>query len=538
MGGRYPTSQSSYPPGCKQGADGCAPPWPPAQPEHNFGFHNVSTSTAYVIEHWPASVPIVFLGWGVGGAIMTGGSMSSKTPEQNPCRRAYIDHQGGPNKDRQSWDPATTLFAVRGAAAFKGVYTIHGAGGNNVVDDSDGTNAWSASNPQQRKQSYLELAGMDAEARAKSARAVKDAIDDLLTRKPKRQRRPLKTTDADAIIVSKSKLWRDQDPTDGVCATKAAGFDCAGKTCSSGPSDCYCSCGYHAYGGPQLAVTKAGTLLSIVEGRKHAVDGGDEGAGGHKAWHDILIKRSTDSGNTWSNATVVYSESGGWGKAAGTANSTIGNGELVADLETGEIFVFMCRNNSQVLLASSKDDAVTFAVAKDVTKQVKPDSLQWGWYATSFSSVQLRFNKKHNGRLVACADHVLHGFAAYPIANSHSHTVTSDDHGKTWRVGKTVLALNTSNECSVAELANGTVVMNSRNYVGEATHGVHRYISHSHDGGDSFPVGWFAQDLPDPIVFSDITSTADGKTLLLTHPNSAYVRIPAVDSLSNLCCSS
>jgi hypothetical protein len=142
-----------------------------------------------------------------------------------------------------------------------------------------------------------------------------------------------------SIIVSKSKLWRDQDPTDGVCASKVAGFDCVGKTCSSSPSDCYCSCGYHMYGGPQLAVTKAGTLLSIVEGRKHSVDGGDEGAGGHKAWHDILIKRSLNSGTTWSNASVVYSESGGWGQSSGTANSTIGNAELVVDLETGEIFV-------------------------------------------------------------------------------------------------------------------------------------------------------------------------------------------------------
>ena len=290
----------------------------------------------------------------------------------------------------------------------------------------------------------------------------------------------LKTGDMVGSILSKTQLWRDGDPTDGVCATKAAGFDCVGTTCSSGPSDCFCSCGYHMYGGPQLAVTKAGTLLSIVEGRKHQVDGGDEGPNGLQAWHDLLIKRSLNSGATWGNASVVYSESGGWGKAASTANSTIGNGELVVDLETGEIFVFMCRNNSQVLLASSTDDAVTFAVAKDVTNQVKPDKLQWGWYATSFSSVQLKFNKQHKGRLVACADHVLHGFTAYPIANSHSHTVISDNHGKSWRVGETALALNTSNECSVTELFNGTVVMNSRNYVGQSKDTVHRYISHSH----------------------------------------------------------
>ena len=331
-----------------------------------------------------------------------------------------------------------------------------------------------------------------------------------------------------ATIRHKSQLWRDGDPADGVCA--AAG--CAGARCSQDVSGCYCSCGYAMYGGPQLAVTKAGTLLSVVEGRKHKWDEGDEGAGQAKAWHDILLKRSTDSGRTWSNATIVYSESGGWGSAAGNANSTIGNSEVVVDQHTGEIFIFMCRNNSNVLLTSSTDDARTFAAAKDVSAQVKPDSLGWGWYATTFSSLQIRHHPKYKGRLVACADHVVGQWKAYPITNGHSHTILSDTHGSSWRVGKTPLALPSSNECSLAELANGTIVMNARNYL-DAKDGtqpckapckVHRYIAHSHDGGESFEVGWFAQDLPDPIVFSDMTATADGRTLLLTHPPSESAR--------------
>ena len=110
--------------------------------------------------------------------------MSSKTPEANPCRRAYIDHQHGPNKDRESWDPATTLVAVRGLVAFKDVFTVRGADGRNRVDAKDGTNAWSDQG-HDAKQCYLELSGVDDAGRAKSAEAVKDAIDDLLTRKPR-----------------------------------------------------------------------------------------------------------------------------------------------------------------------------------------------------------------------------------------------------------------------------------------------------------------------------------------------------------------
>ena len=149
------------------------------------------------------------------------------------------------------------------------------------------------------------------------------------------------------------------------------------------------------------------------------------------------------------------------------------------------------------LLASSTDDAMTFSRAIDVTAEVKPKSLHWGWYATTFSAVQLKFNTIHRGRLVACAGHVVGHWSAYPITTGHSHKILSDDHGKSWRAGGSV-PFATTNECSIAELKNGTLVMNSHNYVG---HPVHRFISHSHDGGESWPIGWLAHDLPDPIVF-------------------------------------
>ena len=73
MGGRYPNSHNV--PG--------QPHLP--SPEHNFGFHcrvntprcnNISSapigpSTAYVYEHWPATVPIVFLGCAIASGVIT-----------------------------------------------------------------------------------------------------------------------------------------------------------------------------------------------------------------------------------------------------------------------------------------------------------------------------------------------------------------------------------------------------------------------------------------------------------------------------------
>ena len=79
-------------------------------------------------------------------------------------------------------------------------------------------------------------------------------------------------------------------------------------------------------------------------------------------------------------------------------------------------------------------------------------------------------------------------------------------------------ASGTTNECAIAELDNGTVVMNSRNYVGEEAHDVHRGISWSHDGGDSFSAAYFPPSLPDPIVEGAMATDASGKMLVFTHP--------------------
>ena len=59
---------------------------------------------------------------------------------------ADIDHSGAGN-DRSSWDPATTLLAVRGAGEFYSqVY------GTNIVDPATGNNRWVNGSS---KQSYV-----------------------------------------------------------------------------------------------------------------------------------------------------------------------------------------------------------------------------------------------------------------------------------------------------------------------------------------------------------------------------------------------
>src|SRR6185369_8466498 len=88
--------------------------------------------------------------------------------------------------------------------------------------------------------------------------------------------------------------------------------------------------GYHTYRIPALLVTKQGSVLAFCEGRKTA--GGDHGD------LDLVMKRSTDGGSTWSPQSIVYEE-------GDTAKITIGNPCPVVDQSTGTIWLPFCRDN-------------------------------------------------------------------------------------------------------------------------------------------------------------------------------------------------
>ena len=119
------------------------------------------------------------------------------------------------------------------------------------------------------------------------------------------------------------------------------------------------------------------------------------------------------------------------------------------------------------------------------------------WIAPSFSAIQLKHHPAHRGDLVACFDYSnLPGHqGGGPV--ERSGTLISSDHGQSWFVGATAVL---GDECAVAELANGTVVLNARNYVNQSGQAVHRSVAWSVDGARSFTPVYFPWTLPDPVV--------------------------------------
>lgn len=239
--------------------------------------------------------------------------------------------------------------------------------------------------------------------------------------------------------------------------------------------------GYNTYRIPALIVSAKGTLLAFVEGRKdNARDEGDI---------DLLVKRSTDGGRTWSDQRVVYEE-------GGSAKVTIGNPCPVLDGSTGTLWLPFCRDNNDVLITSSTDDGLSWSPPAAITSQVKkPD---WTWYATGPGvGIQLR-QRRFRGRLVIPCDH---GAEREGQPVKFSHVFYSDDHGRTWRLGGS--SEPHTNECQAVELSDGSLLLNIRNHLGREggrpEMGGCRTIAQSRDGGATWSAPRLDRALIEPV---------------------------------------
>lgn len=205
--------------------------------------------------------------------------------------------------------------------------------------------------------------------------------------------------------------------------------------------------GYYGYRIPAITTTASGALLAFCEGRKNSLsDQGDI---------DILVRRSTDQGVTWSTPQVVVEE-------GGTAPISFGNPAPVLDESTGYIHLLCCRNNQRVFHLVSTDDGFTWSTPVEITSAVKLPS--WGWYATGpVHGIQLKRGLRA-GRLVIPCDHVV---GPNLLTGIHgSHVIFSDDHGATWQLGANSEATNAiwPNETTCVELTGGGTAGESKIY--------------------------------------------------------------------------
>lgn len=239
--------------------------------------------------------------------------------------------------------------------------------------------------------------------------------------------------------------------------------------------------GYHTYRIPAIVRTKSGALLAFCEGRKSSSsDTGDI---------DTLVRRSTDNGETWSAAQVVWSD----------GSNTCGNPAPVADLVTGKVHLLSTwnlgtdsesmivngtsTNTRRVFLTTSDDDGLVWGAPSEITATAKQAG--WSWYATGpGAGIQLSRGTQA-GRLVVACDHIRTDNKAFG-----SHVIFSDNGGAGWQIG--AVAVTTAsvrpNENLAVELVapaaggGSKLFFNARDHQGPSA----RATTFSEDGGLSY----------------------------------------------------
>lgn len=269
--------------------------------------------------------------------------------------------------------------------------------------------------------------------------------------------------------------------------------------------------GYSCFRIPALIKTKAGTLLAFAEGRKN--DCSDEGN------IDLVVKRSSDNGKTWSALSVVWSD----------GDNTCGNPAPVIDQNTGKIHLLMTwnfgtddissinagtsRDTRRVYKTSSTDDGLTWAPVQEITASTKLSA--WGWYATGpCHGIQLT-KGVNKGRLVIPCDNIERGTGR----KGYSHVIYSDDAGENWKLGGITPTISVNpNESTVAELSDGKLLLNMR----VSNNGNLRMQSTSADGGLSWSTPMSAPTLIDPVCQGSLVSgtIAGQHTVFFSNPSS------------------
>lgn len=252
--------------------------------------------------------------------------------------------------------------------------------------------------------------------------------------------------------------------------------------------------GYHTYRIPALLVTAKGSVLAFCEGRKtSSSDHGDV---------DLIVRRSTDGGRTWSAHQIVHEE-------GGEARIAIGNPCPVVDSSTSRIWLPFTRDNKAVFITSSTDDGLTWSAPQNISAPtMQPD---WEWVATGPGvGIQLTMGP-HKGRLIIPSDHKRQLASATPEWNSHM--MFSDDAGKTWRSSAPIQS--GGNECQVIERPDGSLLVNTRM---QGDFQGWRGIATSTDGGATWSPITQEKQLPCPKCQASLIRLRDGR-LAFSNPN-------------------
>jgi sialidase-1 len=278
--------------------------------------------------------------------------------------------------------------------------------------------------------------------------------------------------------------------------------------------------GYAIYRIPGLVVTGKGTVLAYGEARK--TTRGDWGT------IDIMIRRSTDGGKTWSPQRSIAQVPGVKQKnpvalaqkLATTDEVTYNNPVAIPGRKPGTVHFVFCLEYMRAFYMRSDDDGVTFSTPREITSAFEGFRSEYDWKVLATGpghGIRLR-----NGRLVIPVWISL-GTGGHAHRPSVAGTIYSDDEGVTWKSGEIALPnegdFTIPNETAAVQLANGDVLLNSR-----TESKVHRrLLTTSKDGATKWTMPAFHPQLVEPICMGTMVrlSTKPNRLLFANPDNLA-----------------
>ena len=255
-------------------------------------------------------------------------------------------------------------------------------------------------------------------------------------------------------------------------------------------------------------VTAKGTVLAWCEARQK---GGD--------WDqiEVLLRRSTDDGLTWSEPKKISDVPGPKTKnpfslrvkGVNPADVTYNNPVLIADKD-GTVHMLFCLEYMRCFYQRSSDDGLTWSTPVEITDTFEKFRPGYDWKVLATGpdhGIQLK-----NGRLIVPV-WLSTGTGGNAHRPSVTSTVYSDDQGKTWQAGEIALPCTEEwinpNETIAIELADGRVMLNARS----ESKAHRRLITTSKDGATGWSTPKFDDALLEPICMGSLVRyslAADG----------------------------
>lgn len=257
--------------------------------------------------------------------------------------------------------------------------------------------------------------------------------------------------------------------------------------------------GYKVYHIPGIAVTARGTVLAWCEARRQ---GGD--------WDsiDLLLRRSTDDGKSWSEPTCFPEVPGPKAKnpvslklkSVRPGDVTYNNPVLIPD-RNGSVHALFCLEYMRCFHCLSADDGLTWSAPEEITAAFDKFRPAYDWRVLATGpdhGVQLT-----SGRLIVPV-WMSTGTGGNAHRPSVAATIYSDDHGATWRAGEIAVPCTDEwinpNETTALELADGSVMLNVRS----ESKANRRLVTVSKDGASGWSTPRFDDALPEPICMASL----------------------------------